>query len=150
MWAITWLPRLFHQLEILSICKDPWIKEALIKTEDEKSDGKINTNKDTNAKNECGKTSVDSQEVDKKQEDDKDTSKEVNSEIEVTEVNSGSESIDVENKVVSCVEDKNVEKEDIVDQKNTVDEAFESSTKSVSESQGTCHLLNLNINSINF
>lgn len=117
------------------------------KTEDE---SKINANKDTNVKNECGNASVDSQEGNKKQEDDKDTSREISSEVESVEVNSGPESVDTESKIISCEEAKNVEKEDTVVQKNTLDEAFESSTKSMSENQGTCNFLNFDINTINF
>lgn len=108
------------------------------KNEDEKTDGKINSSKDTGGKNECVKT-MDNQEASKKQEDDKDASnKEVSSEVETTEANSTTENVDVENnKDVSTEETKNAEKEDTSDQKSTANDASESSVKqSISESQG--------------
>lgn len=107
---------------------------------DKSEDEKINNNKDStdsNNKNECDKKVIDGQELDKKQEDEKSVSGEVGSETETAEANSVSENTDAEGKTVFPVETKNLEKEDTTDQKNTTDEASESSIKqSVSESQG--------------
>ena len=112
------------------------------KNEDDKNENKNNLNKDSNKEKSESIKAVDNQEASKKQQDDKD----VKIEIETVENNnSQSESIDAENKVVASAEIKNTEKEVAADQKNTTDEVSESSVKSVSESQGICHLkVNLN------
>lgn len=106
---------------------------SIDKTEEEKSESKIDTSKDSSM-NKCTKTG-DNQE-DKKQDNNGDiNSKDVKSEVETAEINDTSKNI--ENKSVASTETKNVEKEDAVDQKNTMDETSESSVKqSVSENQG--------------
>lgn len=106
------------------------------KNEDEKSEGKININKDI-AKdvNDCVKA-ADNQEANKKQEIDKDGSnKDIKNEIETVEANSSSENTNVENKIAATTENKSVEKEDAADQKIT-DESESSIKQSISENQG--------------
>lgn len=117
---------------------------SIDKTEEEKSESKIDTSKDSSM-NKCTKTG-DNQE-DKKQDNNGDiNSKDVKSEVETAEINDTSKNI--ENKSVASTETKNVEKEDAVDQKNTMDETSESSVKqSVSENQGIfCQLKRINLN----
>jgi len=116
---------------------------SIDKNEDEKSESKINTNKDINKDNTKDGNdyikAMDNQEV-KKQEIDKDGSNEdVKSKIETAEANSSPENIDVENKVTALAENKSVEKEDAADQKNT-HESESSINQSLSENQGTCFL----------
>ncbi|KAG5305975.1 GBF1 factor, partial [Pseudoatta argentina] len=106
------------------------------KNEDEKSESKNNINKD-NIKdgNDCIKA-VDNQEINKKQEIDKDESnKDVKNEIETVEMNNAPENINVENKVAVLTESNSVEKEDATDQKIT-DESESSIKQSISENQG--------------
>lgn len=110
------------------------------KNEDEKSESKIDTSKDSSI-NKCSKA-VDNQETNKKQENNTDVnSGDVKSKVETTEINDASKNVNDENKAVASTETKSVEKEDAVDQKNTMDETSESSVKqSVSENQGkSCH-----------
>ncbi|XP_072748156.1 Golgi-specific brefeldin A-resistance guanine nucleotide exchange factor 1 [Anoplolepis gracilipes] len=110
---------------------------SIDKNEDEKNENKIDTNKDNNK---CNKA-VDNQETNKNQEkEDKDVnSKDVKNETETIEINGASENVNIENKTVASTETKIVEKEDAIDQKNTLNETSlnESSIKqSVSENQG--------------
>jgi len=119
---------------------------SIDKNEDEKSESKIDANKDSKI-NKCSKA-VD-QETNKKQENDKDvTNIDSKIETETIEVNDTSENVNIENKtvvstetkIVASTETKLVEKEDAVDQKNTIDKASESSVKqSVLENQGICN-----------
>lgn len=120
---------------------------SIDKNEDEKSESKIDTSKDNNI-NKCSKA-MDNQETNKKQENDREVnSSDVKNETETTEINGVSENVKNENKtvaptetkIVTSTETKIIEKEDAVDEKNTMDETSESSVKqSVSENQGTCH-----------
>lgn len=117
---------------------------SIDKNEGEKSESKIDSSKDSNK---CSK-SVD-QEMNKKQENDKDvTNIDSKNETETIEVNDTSENVNVENKTVvstetkieASTETKLVEKEDAVDQKNTIDKTSEPSVKqSVLENQGICY-----------
>ncbi|EFN64799.1 Golgi-specific brefeldin A-resistance guanine nucleotide exchange factor 1 [Camponotus floridanus] len=116
---------------------------SIDKNEDEKSESKIDASKDSKI-NKCSKA-VD-QETNKKQENDKDvTNIDGKNETETIEVNDTSENVNIENKtavstetkIVASTETKLVEKEDAIDQKNTIDKASESSIKqSVLENQG--------------
>lgn len=120
---------------------------SIDKNEDEKNESKIDISKDSKI-NKCSKA-VDNQETNKKQENGKDVNNiDSKNEIETTEVNDTSENVNIENKtvvstetkIVASTEIKLIEKEDAVDQKNTMNKASESSNKqSVLENQGTCH-----------
>lgn len=105
------------------------------KNEDEKNENKINNKDNTKDGNDCIKA-TDNQDVNKKQEIDKDGSnRNVKSEIETNEANSPSENINVEIKVAALTESKSVDKEDMADQKTT-DESESSFKQSTSENQG--------------
>jgi len=107
------------------------------KNEEEKNESKINNNKSGDKdSNECDKA-VDSQKMNKKEDkDDKDaSSKDVENEVETIESNNVSENVDTEDKTISEMDTRSIEKENIVDQKNT-DETCESIKQSVSENQG--------------
>lgn len=117
---------------------------SIDKTDDEKNESKININKD---ESDCVKV-TDNQEANKKQEIDKDgNNRDVKNESETIEANDTAENIDVENKIAASVENKSVEKEDLVDQK-IIDESESSIKQSISENQGACSLyfiINFNI-----
>lgn len=106
------------------------------KTENEKAESKLNKD-GTGDGNEDSKA-INNQETSEKQENNKSVnSQDVKSDVENTVVNGASEN--AENKIVSDEEIKNTEKDDTVDQKNTTDDASESSAKqSVLECQGIC------------
>lgn len=112
---------------------------SIDKNEDEKNESKIDTSKDSKI-NKCNKA-VDNQETNKKQENDKDVNNiDSKNETETTEVNDTSENVNAENKTVVSTETKIIEKEDAVDQKNTMNKASEFFDKqSELENQGTCH-----------
>jgi len=103
------------------------------KNEDEKNENKINNKDNTKDGNDCIKA-TDNQDVNKKQEIDKDGSnKNIKSEIETNETNSPSENAEI--KVAALAESKSVE--DMTDQKIT-DESDSSFKQPISENQGIC------------